>query len=168
MPDSDGFFARQGGFDAGILTDFKSNQRSPGGKDAPRRRPDGFQTDSRGCLPIPGVTDRGRFFRQARRFGAGILTDFKPKQRGMAEKDAAGPRFGSLKTPSSAGQRKRVRRLGALTFFKQGPILPHRKFLTYNGGKGKEHLHHILGRGKRRGRLTAVRIRRAQPRHSLP
>ncbi|WP_293286116.1 hypothetical protein, partial [Oscillibacter sp.] len=48
MPDWGGFFCQARRFDAGILTDFKSNQRSPGGKDAPRRRFDSFQTRPKG------------------------------------------------------------------------------------------------------------------------
>ena len=36
---------------------------------------------SRPCLKIGEMLDWGRFFRQARRFDAGILTDFKSNQR---------------------------------------------------------------------------------------
>jgi len=36
---------------------------------------------TRPCLKIGGMLDWGRFFRQARRFSAGILTDFKGNQR---------------------------------------------------------------------------------------
>ena len=35
----------------------------------------------RPCLKIGGMPDWGRFFCQARRFDAGILTDFKSNQR---------------------------------------------------------------------------------------
>ena len=36
---------------------------------------------TRPCLKIGGMPDWGRFFCQARRFDAGILTDFKSNQR---------------------------------------------------------------------------------------
>ena len=36
MPDWGGFYCQARRFDAGILTDFKSNQRSPGGKRCPK------------------------------------------------------------------------------------------------------------------------------------
>ncbi len=36
---------------------------------------------ARPCLKIGGIPDWGRFFCQARRFDAGILTDFKSNQR---------------------------------------------------------------------------------------
>ena len=38
-------------------------------------------TIARPCLKIGGMPDWGRFFCQARRFDAGILTDFKSNQR---------------------------------------------------------------------------------------
>ena len=42
------------------------------------------------------MLDLGIFFRQARRFGAEILMDFKPKQRSTVEKDILKQRFGCL------------------------------------------------------------------------
>ena len=54
MPDLDRFFRQTRQFSAGVLTDFKENQRNPGEKDASRRRFVIFQTGPKGSVPSNG------------------------------------------------------------------------------------------------------------------
>ncbi len=53
------------------------------------------------CWNTRGVPDWGRFFCRARRFDAGILTDFQSNQRGLAGKSAPIRRFGGDQAESN-------------------------------------------------------------------
>ena len=76
----------------------------------------------RGYLQIPGMPDWGRIFCQLRRFGTGILTDFKPKQRGMAEKDAPRRDFSRLETPYREGLQNIIMHKGHGLCASEGPL----------------------------------------------
>ena len=58
MPDGGQIFLSDKAIGRRNLADFKSNQRSPAEKDTPRRRFDGFKTDSRGCLQTQAIQTR--------------------------------------------------------------------------------------------------------------